>query len=59
MPRRATKTREELLKEQGAARRRRDAAPPGSDEYRHAIEDVGRIEVEIARVEREMKPPRV
>lgn len=54
-----TRTREELLEEHAAARRRRDAAPLGSDAYRAAADEVGRIEVEIARVERAMDPPRV
>jgi len=59
MPSRKTKTRDELLVEHAEARRRRDAAPHGSEEHLHAIEDVGRIEVEIARVEWSMNPPRV
>lgn len=54
-----TRTREELLEEHAAARRRRDAAPLGSDEYRATADEVGRIEVEIARVERALDPPRV
>jgi hypothetical protein len=53
------KSREQLLEEHAAARRRRNAAPLGSDEHREAVEAVGRIEIEIARVEREMDPPRV
>jgi hypothetical protein len=54
-----TKTREALLIEHLAARRRRDAAPLGSADYRQALEEIARIEVEIARVERSMTPPRV
>jgi hypothetical protein len=54
-----TKTREGLLMDHVAARRRRDSAPLGSHEYRAALEDLARIEVEIARVERSMTPPRV
>jgi hypothetical protein len=37
-----------------AARARRDAAELGSDEYREAAEEVGRIEVAIAKLE---EPP--
>ncbi len=59
MPSKRTKTRDELLVDHVEARHRRDAAPLGSDEHRQAIEDVGRIEVEIARIERSMNPPRM
>jgi len=52
-------TRAELLALHAAARRRRNAAPLGSEEHKRAIEEVGRIEVEIARVERSAEPPRV
>ena len=52
-------TREELLELHRETRRRRNAAPHGSDEHRAAIDLIGRIEVEIARIEREMDPPRV
>ncbi len=55
----STKTREGLLIDHVAARRRRDSAPLGSEEYRAALEDLARIEVEIARIERAMTPPRV
>jgi hypothetical protein len=41
------------------ARRRREAAEPGSEEYIKASEDLARIEVEIARVERAANPPLV
>jgi hypothetical protein len=54
-----TRTREELLAEHAEARRRRDAAPLGSPEFRAAADEVGRIEVEIARIERAMDPPLV
>ncbi len=53
------KTREGLLIDHVAARRRRDVAPLGSEEYRAALEELARIEVEIARIERAMDPPRV
>ena len=52
-------TREELLQLHRATRSRRNAAPHGSPEHRAAIDLIGRIEVEIARIEREMDPPRV
>jgi hypothetical protein len=54
-----TKTREGLLIDHTAARLRRDSSPLGSHEYRAALEDLARIEVEIARIERAMTPPRV
>ncbi len=52
-------TREELLVLHQAARHRRITAEPGSHEWEAASAEVGRIEVEIARIEREMTPPRV
>ncbi len=52
------KTRDELLVEHAEARHRRDAAPLGGPEFRKATEDVADIEVEIARIERAMTPPR-
>lgn len=52
-------TREELLERHAEARHRRNAAELGSHEWEQASDEVGRIEVEIARVEREMDPPRV
>ena len=57
-PRIAT-TRDELLVLHRAARARRYAAAPGSHEWEQASAEVGRIEVEIARLEREMTPPRM
>jgi hypothetical protein len=66
MPRRpttaATKpapTRDELLVQHAEARRRRNAAELGSSAWEEASNEVGRIEVEIARIERAMDPPRV
>ncbi|MGZ8438310.1 MAG: hypothetical protein ACXWXR_07195 [Candidatus Limnocylindrales bacterium] len=50
-------TREELLALHREARRRRNAAPHGSEEHVAAIDLIGRIEVEIARLERAMDPP--
>ena len=51
--------REQLMTEWRAARQRRHAAELGSDAYREACDDLARIEIEIARVERAMDPPRV
>jgi hypothetical protein len=55
----APQTREELLEEHAAARRRRNDAPLGSEAFKEAVVEVERIEVEIARLERAMDPPRV
>jgi len=52
-------TREQLLVQHAEARARRNATVGGSHEWEQASEEVGRIEIEIARVEREMDPPRV
>ncbi len=52
-------TREELLSLHAAARRHRNDVPLGSPAWEEATREVGRIEVEIARVERAMDPPRV
>lgn len=51
--------RDALLVLHRAARARRDAAPLMSEERAHAAEEIGRIEVHIARIERAMDPPRV
>lgn len=51
-------TREELLDLHRTTRKRRNAAPHGSEEHRAAIDLIGRIEVEVARIERAMDPPR-
>ena len=48
--------RSSLMEKHVAARARRDAAALGSDEYREAAEEVGRIEVAIAKLE-EPPPP--
>jgi hypothetical protein len=55
----ADQTREQLLVQWREARRRRDEAELGSEAYREATDEIGRIEVEIARIERAMDPPRV
>lgn len=50
-------TREALLALHRETRRRRNAAPHGSKQHVAAIDLIGRIEVEIARLERAMDPP--
>jgi hypothetical protein len=50
-------TRAELLALHAETRRRRNAAELGSADHRAALELIGRIEVEIARIERAMDPP--
>jgi hypothetical protein len=50
-------TRAELLERHADARRRRAAAPLGGDAYRAAADEIGRIEVRIAAIERAMIPP--
>jgi hypothetical protein len=52
-------TREELLVQHAEARRQRNSAPLGSHEWEQASHEVGRIEIEIAAIERAMDPPRV
>ena len=50
-------TRDELLTLHRTTRRRRNKAAHGSEEHVAAIDLLGRIEVEIARLERAMDPP--
>ena len=52
-------TRDELLALHRETRRRRNAAAHGSPEHVAAIDLLGRIEVEVARIERAMDPPLV
>lgn len=52
-------TREAFLVQHREARARRNVAAPGSHAWEQASADVGRIEVEIARIERAMDPPLV
>jgi hypothetical protein len=52
-------TRDELMALHRATRSRRNRAPHGIEEHKAAIELLGRIEVEIARIERAMDPPLV
>jgi hypothetical protein len=51
-------SRAELLDLHTEARRKRAAAPLASDAYRDAADEIGRIEVRIAAVERAMTPPK-
>ena len=51
-------TREELLELHAVTRAKRNSAAHGSAEHRAAIDLIGRIEVEVARIERAMDPPR-
>ena len=52
-------TREELLALHRETRRRRNAAAHGSEEHVAAIDLLGRIEVEVALLERAVDPPLV
>jgi hypothetical protein len=52
-------SRDELMVQHAEARQRRMAAPGGSPAWEQASLDVARIEIEIARIEREMDPPLV
>ena len=52
-------TRDELLALHAETRKRRNAAPHGSEAHAAAIDLIGRIEVEVARIERAMDPPLV
>ncbi len=52
-------TREALMELHRETRKRRNAAAHGSREHAEAITLIGRIEVEIARIERAMDPPLV
>jgi hypothetical protein len=52
-------TRDDLLALHRETRRRRNAAAHGSPEHKAAIALLGRIEVEVARLERAMDPPLV
>ena len=52
-------TRDELMALHRETRARRNGAPHGSEEHAAAVDLIGRIEVEIARIERAMDPPLV
>jgi hypothetical protein len=51
-------TRDELILLHAAARRRRAAATLGSPEHRAAVEEIARIEIRIADIERSITSPR-
>jgi hypothetical protein len=51
-------SREALLDLHRQTRAKRNAAPHGSAEQQAAIDLLGRIEIEVARIERAMDPPR-
>ena len=51
-------SRAELLDRHAVTRQRRNAAPLGSDEHRAAVDEIGRIEIRIAAIERAMTPPK-
>jgi len=53
------RTRDELLALHRETRRQRNAAKHGSLDHVAAIDLLGRIEVEVARIERAMDPPLV
>jgi hypothetical protein len=50
--------RAELIERHAEARRKRAAAPLGGRAYRAAADEIGRIEIKIAAVERAMTPPK-
>ena len=52
-------TRPELMALHTAARARRNAAPLGSDAFRTAVEEIARIEIRIAAIDRAQDPPLV
>lgn len=51
-------SRAELLDRHAMTRKRRNAASLGSDEHRAAVDEIGRIEIRIAAIERAMTPPK-
>jgi hypothetical protein len=51
-------TREELLKRHAEARKRRNSAPLDSEAFRAAVDELGRIEVRVASIERDPVPPK-
>jgi hypothetical protein len=51
-------TRVELLERHTEARRKRAAAPLESEAFRDAADEIARIEIRIAAVERAMTPPK-
>ena len=54
----AADPRASLMTQHAAARARRHAAALGGHEWEHAQAEVARLEIEIARLDREADPPR-
>jgi hypothetical protein len=52
-------TRAELLAMHANARRRRNTASLGSPEFRAAVDEIERIEIRVAAIERDQDPPLV
>lgn len=52
-------TREQLLAAHAEARRRRNAAPLGSEAWLAAVTEIARIEIAIAELDRTAQPPRL
>ena len=51
-------TREELMTRHAEARKRRNSAPLDSEAFRAAVDELGRIEVRVAAIERDLVPPK-
>jgi hypothetical protein len=51
-------TREELMVRHAEARKRRNSAPLDSEAFRAAVDELGRIEVRVAAIERDTVPPK-
>ena len=51
-------TRDELMTRHAEARKRRNSAPLNSEAFRAAVDELGRIEVRVAAIERDLVPPK-
>jgi hypothetical protein len=51
-------TRGELMTRHADARKRRNSSPLDSAAFREAVDELGRIEVRVAAIERDMVPPK-
>ena len=51
-------TRDELMTRHAEARKRRNNAPLDSEAFRAAVDELGRIEVRVASIERDLVPPK-
>ena len=51
-------TRDELMSRHAEARKRRNSAPLDSEAFRAAVDELGRIEVRVAAIERAQVPPK-